>query len=642
MTFERGVAIRAAVIVVAGVIVYSNSLAAPFIFDDLRTILDNQQIRQLSPLSFPLSPPRDTPVAGRPLVNLSFALNYAASELDPRGYRLTNLAIHLLAALTLFGLVRRTLLLPSLSTRFGAEATNLAWAAALIWALHPLQTETIDYVTQRTESMMGLFYLLTMYCSVRALDGRSARWHLAAILACAAGMTCKESMITAPVVVGLYDYVFVSATASSMRKIRRRRLYVGLAMTWLVLAALMSSAPRATVGLDTHVSPWTYLLNQAPILLTYLRLTFWPRGLVLDYGSPQPLALTDVLLPLIVVAALAAVVVVLLVRRPQVGFLGAWCFITLSPTSSFVPIATEVGAERRMYLPLAALVVLVVLCAYRAWTSRVSSRQPVVGLAAALTVCLALAAATFQRNSEYQSKLSIMKTTVERRPHPRSYQLLASAYMEAGQRDEALQYLRLAKADPTAAFMLGIELVSAGQNASGIDELERFVRLAPTHVLAADAREALGKVYLSNGQIDQAATHLREAVRLQPRRGPSHGLLGRALLQQGRVAEGIAEFQTAVGLQPGDLDTLRLLGISQGQSGQLEAAVKTFRRAIELNPKSSRDHYLLGRALAAMGHIAAAVPYFARAVVLDPQNAEAREDLRRAERDATAAADVRR
>ncbi|HEY6614368.1 MAG TPA: tetratricopeptide repeat protein [Vicinamibacterales bacterium] len=640
MTFERGVAIRAAVIVVAGVIVYSNSLAAPFIFDDRTAILDNQQIRQLWPLSVPLSPPNNTPVAGRPIVNLSFALSYAIGGLDPRAYRLTNLAIHLLAALTLFGLVRRTLLLPSLRTRFGGHATTLAWSAALIWALHPLPSETIDYVTQRTESMMGLFYLLTMYCSVRALDRQPARWHAAAILACAAGMACKESMLTAPVIVGLYDYVFVASPA--LRKIRRARLYIGLAMTWLVLAALMWPGPRETVGLNTDVGPWTYLLNQAPMLLIYLREAFWPRNLVLDYGVPQPVTLLDVWLPLLAVVAIALLVLFLLARRPHVGFLGAWCFITLSPTSSFVPIATEVGAERRMYLPLAGLVVLVVLCAYRAWTSRASSQNHNIGVAATVLVCLALAAGTIQRNSEYQTKVSIMKVTVERRPHPRSYQMLANAYFESGQRDEAMRYLRLAKADPTSSFMLGIELISGGEVAPGIEELERFVTLAPSHIRAADAHATLGSVYLSRGQLDQAAAHLREALRREPLRGSAHASMGRVLVQQGRIAEGIGELQTSVDLQPGDLETLRLLGIMQGRSGQLDAAVKTFRRAIELYPKSSRDHYLLGRALAAMGQIAAAVPYFAQAVVLDPQNAEAREDLRRAERDATAAAEVRR
>ncbi len=617
----------------AGVIAYSNSLSAPFIFDDQTAILDNATIRQLSPLSVPLSPQRDTPVAGRPLVNLTFAINYAAGGLDPRGYRLTNIAIHLLAALTLFGLVRRTLRLPSLAPQFGEQATNLAWVVALIWMLHPIQTETIDYVTQRTESMMGLFYLLTMYCSVRALEARPGRWHVAAIVACVAGMACKESMVTAPIMVAVYDVVFVSAAVR--RKVRRSRLYFGLAATWLVLAGFMASGTRTSVGLDTNVSPWTYLLNQAPILLTYLRVAFWPRGLVLDYGIPEQLTVTDVLLPLTIVAGLAIAVGVLLVRRPHVGFLGAWCFITLAPTSSIVPIATEVGADRRMYLALAGLVTLVVLCAYRAWTSRVRSGQPVVAAIAAVVLCLALAAATMQRNGEYASNLSIMKTTAERRPHARSYQMLANAYFQSGNRDEALRYLRLAREDPTASFMLGVELVSGGQLTAGAEELERFLRLAPLHVRAVDARESLGRVYASTNQLDRAASHLAEVLRLEPRRGTAHGFMAIVLLQQGRAVEAVREFQLASDLQPGNLEALRQLGLAQGQSGQLEAAVVTFRRAITLNPKSSRDHYLLARALAALGRVADAVPHFAQAVVLDPQNAEAREDLRRAERDAT-------
>jgi len=627
--------------VVAGIAVYLNSLSGPFVFDDQSAILDNPTIRQLSPLSVPLSPPQNKPVARRPIVNLSLAVNYAAGGLEVRGYRLTNLAIHLFAALTLFGIVRRTLRLPSLAPQFGDQATNLAWAAALIWTLHPLQTELIDYVTQRTESMMGLLYLLTIYCSVRALETKQpGRWHIAAVIACAAGMACKESMVTAPVIVALYDRVFVSRPV--LQKIRRRRLYVGLVLTWVLLAILMVASPTTSVGFYTHVSPWTYLLNQAPMLLTYLRESFWPRHLVLDYGVPEPVTLLDVWLPLLAVVAIAVLVLYLLARRPHVGFLGAWCFITLSPTSSFVPIATEVGAERRMYLPLAGLVVLVVLCAYRAWMSRMGSRQPAIGVAATVIVCLALAAGTIERNNEYQSKLSIMQVTVERRPHPRSYQMLANAYFEAGQRDQALEYLRLSRADPTSSFMLGIELASGGQAAAGAEELERFVAMAPGHVRAADAREALGKVYLSTDRLDQAAAHLREAVRLEPRRGPAHGLLGTVLMRQGRVAEALGELQIAVDLQPGDLETLRQLGIAQGQSGQLDAAAQTFSRAIQLYPKSSRDHYLLGRALAAMGQISAAVPYFAQAVVLDPQNAEAREDLQRAERDAATARGVRR
>jgi protein O-mannosyl-transferase len=626
---DRGLAIRAAIIVLAGTVVYANSLSAPFIFDDQTAVIENAQIRRLWPLTVPLSPPRETPVAGRPIANLTFAINYAIGGLDVRGYRLTNLAVHVLAALTLFGLVRRTLRLGSLAPAFGAHATNLAWIAALMWMLHPLQTETIDYVTQSTESLMGLCYLLTLYCSVRALEGRHGRWQAAAVIACATGMACKESMVTAPVIVVLFDSVFVARAV--LRKTHRARLYVGLACTWAVLAGLMASEPRTTVGFDTNVSGWTYLLNQAPILLTYLRLTFWPRNLVLDYGIPQPLTLADVWLPMIAVIALAIVVVVLLARRPQAGFLGAWYFITLAPTSSIIPIATEVGADRRMYLPLAGLVVLGVLGTYRAWMLRATPSRQAVGLAAALGVCVLLSAATIQRNREYESKLSILQTTVDRRPHPRSYLMLGSTLLEAGRRQEAMPYLERARDEPGASFVLGVDHISQGRLAAGADELERFLQQAPKHRQAVDARESLGRAYSVLDQLDKAAAQLTEVVRLQPGRGPAHAYLGEVLLRQGRTADGVREFQIAADLQPGNPDALRLLGIAQGQTGQLAAAAATFRRVIELDPLNARGHYLLGSALASSGQVAAAVPHFARAVELDPKDAKAREDLRRAE-----------
>jgi tetratricopeptide (TPR) repeat protein len=632
VTRDRGLIVRAAIVVIAGALVYANSLSAPFIFDDQTALIDNRRIQQLWPLSVPLSPPRETPVAGRPIVNLTFALNYAASGMDIRGYRLTNLAIHLLAALTLFGIVRRTLLLPSLGPAFGRHATNLAWIAALIWMLHPLQTETIDYVTQRTESLMGLFYLLTVYCSVRALE-EQVRWQAAAIIACAIGMACKESMVTAPVMVALFDYAFVDRAL--IRKARRIRLYVGLASTWVVLATLMASVPRTTVGFGT-ISGWTYLLNQAPILLGYLRLAFWPRNLVLDYGVPQPLTLNDVWLPMLAIIALGALVLVLLVRRPQAGFLGAWWFITLAPTSSIIPIATEVGADRRMYLALAGLVVLVVLVAYRAWTLRAPSNYQgragaVVGLGAAVSICVLLSLATMQRNQEYESELSILQTTVERKPHPRSYLMLGTTLLEVGRRQEAMPYLERAREEPGTSFVLGVDHISEGRFAAGVEELERFVQMAPTHRQVIEARESLGRAYSALNQLDQAAVHLSEVVRLQPGRGPAHAYLGEVLLRQGHTADGVRQFQIAAELQPGNPDALRLLGIAQGQTGQLEAAVTTFNRAIELDPLNARSHYLLGSALAASGQVAAAVPHFARAVELDPQDTKARADLRRAE-----------
>ncbi|NOT43932.1 MAG: hypothetical protein HOP14_04935, partial [Acidobacteria bacterium] len=164
----RGRWLAVILIVACGFLAYAATLDAPFLFDDEPSVVNNAQIRALWPLTDALSPPRDTPVAGRPLVNLTFAINYAVGRLDVTGYRLVNVAIHVLAALVLFGLVRRTLGMPGLD-RYRVAATGLALVVALVWLLHPLQSEAVAYITERSESLMGLFYLLTLYAAVRAL-----------------------------------------------------------------------------------------------------------------------------------------------------------------------------------------------------------------------------------------------------------------------------------------------------------------------------------------------------------------------------------------------------------------------------------------------------------------------------------------
>jgi tetratricopeptide (TPR) repeat protein len=242
-----------------------------------------------------------------------------------------------------------------------------------------------------------------------------------------------------------------------------------------------------------------------------------------------------------------------------------------------------------------------------------------------------LSLATMQRNQEYESELSILQTTVERKPHPRSYLMLGTTLLEVGRRQEAMPYLERAREEPGTSFVLGVDHISEGRFAAGVEELERFVQMAPTHRQVIEARESLGRAYSALNQLDQAAVHLSEVVRLQPGRGPAHAYLGEVLLRQGHTADGVRQFQIAAELQPGNPDALRLLGIAQGQTGQLEAAVTTFNRAIELDPLNARSHYLLGSALAASGQVAAAVPHFARAVELDPQDTKARADLRRAE-----------
>ena len=440
-----------------------------------------------------LFPPRELPVAGRPFVNLSFAINYAIGGLDVRGYHLTNIAIHLTCALLLFGLMRRTLRGSKIAERLRSNADNLAFACALIWVVHPLNSEAVDYVTERTESLMALFYLLTMYASVRALAVKHRTiWQAVAIASSALGMGCKESMITAPLMVLAYDRTF--AFDSWRGAVRARwKFYVLLAASWVALAALVWSGPRGhSAGLSTDVRPWTYLLNQSVMIVRYLRLSVAPR-LVVNYGFPRPFVLNDVLPYMAAIALLLVVVGVAVARRPTVGFLGVWFFLTLAPTSSIVPIATEVGAERRMYLPLAAIVALLVVLfvAFAGRISLSSRARTRFGAAILAIVAAALAAGTVVRNREYALALTLAQTALDRWPTGVAHYLVGTELVAAGRQAEGVAHLRQAvDDDPRARYALGVELYRDGSLTDAVANLQEFIRRSPDFLevdLGADA-----------------------------------------------------------------------------------------------------------------------------------------------------------
>ena len=179
---RRAVFAAALAIALAALAAYHNSLSGPFIFDDRASIVDNATIRSLWPPGPLFSPPAGAGVGGRPLLNLSYALNTAAGGLNVWGYHALNLAIHIGASLALFGIVRRTALRRGAT---GQGALFLGFATALLWSVHPLQTEAVTWISGRAESLMGLFYLLTLYCFIRSMESAApACWYALAVTAC--------------------------------------------------------------------------------------------------------------------------------------------------------------------------------------------------------------------------------------------------------------------------------------------------------------------------------------------------------------------------------------------------------------------------------------------------------------------------
>jgi Flp pilus assembly protein TadD len=671
---------HACVIAVASIVTYWNGRHGPFISDDLVSISGSSQIHKLWDIGV-VFPERDTSFAGRPLVNISFAINYALGGLDVRGYHVVNILVHAVCALFVYTLVRRTLQLPSLAGRFGTSAGRLAFASALIFAVHPLNSETVDYLSQRTESMMALFFLLTIYCAVRAVDAsRRAVWSTLAVASSALGMACKESMATVPVILALYDRVYVfESWRDALRA--RWRLYAGLAATWLVLVALLSTNPRGeTSGFAAAVTPWTYLLNQTVILTQYFRLVLWPRSLAAEYGWTLPLSLGDVWLHAVLVVALLMLVGVALLKWPRVGFAGAWVFITLAPTSSIVPIANEVGRECRMYLPMVALSALAVVGVAAAWQGaapdrlRTSPRAPLIGMSAAFVIVAVLAAETIVRNRDYRSALALYRTMVDRWPTSRTRHILASALQAEGRRAEAMEQLRLAAdAVPWARYDLGLALFEEGRLDEAVEHLQKVIDIwtspprshphwqRPLRVHAWVSRRTIGKARALQGRWAEASEQFRLTLALAPREPETMTLLAEALVKQKLFDEAVAAYREYLALRPNDAVALTNFGFALLNIDKLDEAVVMFRRAAELKPAIAElnlanalfdsgkmdealvharkavsvtpndpgAHDVLGRTLAVHGQFAEAITAFEDALRLDPGHADARAHLAR-------------
>ncbi len=580
---------------IIGSLVYLNSFSGVFLFDDSAHIVENQDIRQFRP------PWRVMAGSSRPLVMLSLAFNYALGRLDTWSYHAFNLSIHILAALTLFGIMRRTLLLKTFHSHYQRSAPWLALAVALIWLVHPLQTNSVTYIIQRAESMMGLFYLLTLYCFLRGATSLSGRgWFLAAVIACTLGMLSKPIMITAPLIVLLYDRTFLSQSfASALR--RRGRIYLGLAATWIVLILILSlpheSKGTAAFGLKS-VSAYQYALTQPKVILHYLFLSLRPCPLALDYSWPVAHGLSEVLPSFFLVGTLLILTVVASVHRSPWGFIGAWFFLILAPTSSFIPLQ-DLAFEHRMYLSLAAVMVILVLGGYevllRIFPDQGKSRR-ILGIGFVTLAVLIMGVLTVRRNQDYFTEHGMWSDVVSKRP-----------------------------ANYRAHSILGETFAAIGKFKEAILHCEEALRIKPDY---AGAYANLGIALHKQGKFEEAIHKLRKALRLKPKDANTHVSLGATLYKQGNFEEAITHFNTALQYNPQHPEAHYDLGTVLDKQSKFQEASYHYRKALEFKPEHAEAHNSLGAILANHGNSGEAVSHFSQALRIKPDFREARNNLR--------------
>jgi len=623
--------IGAGLVVAAAAAAYADSFLGAFQFDDFPAILENPTLRHLWPPWIPLSPPHGAlTVSGRPVLNLSLALNYAVSGTRIWSYHALNLLIHVGAALALFGIVRRTL------ARTGApHAWGSGLAVALIWAVHPLTTESVTYVVQRAESLMALFYLLTLYFFVRRADavrtGRALGWAALSVLSCWLGMATKEVMVSAPLAVLLYDRTFV---AGSWRAAWRagRAYYGSLAAGWILLVSLVASTGwdrGGTSGFHVGVSWIGYWKTQGEAIFRYAGLVLWPQPLCLDYGPASVPAPWAYLLSALVLCAFVATALACW-RGRSWGFLAGLSFMVLAPTS-VMPGVLQFAAEHRMYLPISAAVTVVVLGVEAAGSrgglfaeARPHARACLLGAAV-----LSLGMATALRNRVYADDLSLWRDTVEKRPLSAMAEAnLGKALFDRGRTAEGIVYCQRAVGldpnKPAARYNLGLAYESEGRWNEALEQFQAAASLNPG-LFFAEFRA--GRLLDRLGRGADAERILRLALSSAPDLPEAHGSLGVALVLEGRRAEAIDEFRRSLALKPDQPEVEFNLGVSLAALGRLEEAVAHYSAAVRLQPGYGEAVLNLGVSLAQLGRLADALPELREAARLLPDSPQAHENL---------------
>lgn len=613
-----------ALILAVGLIVYSNTLNAPFYWDD-SNFTDSPLIKSFD---YFLHPDKAKGFLGyggflsRYVGYLSFALNYRINGLDVTGYHLVNIAIHLITALLVYRLVSLTLKTPFFTEGRDHAATDartgfIALFSALFFVAHPIQTQAVTYIVQRFASLAAMFYLLslTSYLKGRLELAPAARrpaaaaaWFSLALFSALLALKTKEIAYTLPIAVLLFEMLLFT------RDSRKRMLALGLAVLPVValigtrvsggsLAEMASHLDRAT-RLQTDMSRWDYLATQFWVVLTYLRLLLLPVGQRLDYDYQlyDSFFYPEVMASGILLLALLAAACYFLKRSRarqdessvlyRVIALGIfWFFLTLSIESSLIPIV-DLIFEHRVYLPSVGI-----FMALSAYLSLIGGRHeklpgwPDPKVAAGCLVALVvLCGATYSRNRLWGDEVAFWEDNAWKEPQKsRVYVNLARAFEKRGELEEArVAYGTAMKLDPKQTDTLlnmGLMDIQNGKLDQALQQFKAALAIDPKLV---EAHNNIGMIYGMQSRVDQALSEFQQVVKLDPTLAAPHNNLGLLYAQQKRYDEALAEYARCLALDP-DYDKAYMnRGMLLKSLGRKSEAEADFRRALQINPGNAQ------------------------------------------------------
>ena len=614
------------IVLVAGVI-YSNIYHCPFVFDDPPQIEEKVIIRDLANyFSF------EAFLKPRPIVDLTFALNYRFGELTVFGYHLVNVLIHIIngflvyfLALTIFKQLANAPQSPNppIPQFLNSSIPQLiSLFSALIFVAHPIQTQAVTYTVQRYASLAAMFYMASVlfYLKARVRQQRSElarrqsgggqRAFSFKLSACFAlsiicGMLAflsKQSTASLPAAIILVEYLFIDRTWQGWKKkiVWFTPVFIVFAIFVLYVCGFFSGGHEGR-GLLEDVSDlmqepdtvgrWSYLCTQFNVLVIYIRLLFLPVGQNLDYVYPFKSGFFDAYTPLafMFLAALAALGIWNRKKRPVITFGIFWFFITLSVESSIIPIRDALF-EHRLYLPMFGFALIVSYLLFH-----LLSKKRLWAIVISGSIIVSLGTATYLRNRVWQDPVTLWSDVISKNPQ-----------------------------NHRAHTNLGIDLYKQGSHKEGIGHYTEALRIKPD---SANAHYNLGVAKERQGKLEEAVSHYTEALRINPDSAKAHTNMGVTLGRQGNLERAITHFSEALRIKPDSAEAHTNLGIAFARQGRFEEALGHYTEALRIKPDSVEAHTNLGIAFARQGRFEEALGHFSEALRINPDHAGARYNL---------------
>ena len=647
-----------------GLVAYANSFNGVFQYDDFHHILKNEALFDLTDLSRIFHYGK-----GRFLPYLTLALNYKISKFHPISYHTFNFFVHYSAAIFLYFLVLEICKTPAIqSAQLNLPERLGAFLAAGIFLLHPLQTESVTYIIQRAESMAGMFYLAALFFYVKARNAGTRRglWGyaiLAGIAALSAAFS-KETSATLPVMIMVFELFFFNTSLKDL--FRKKLLWIMMIPAVIILSFKIKPLIRTDFFFDPgpgiSLTRKQYLLTQFSVLLTYLRLFFWPAKQNIDWDypvatsflSPQTIASFLLLLLLLILAYFTY-------RRLRLVSLGIIAFfITLAPTSSIIPLR-DVIFEHRMYIAVAFLAIAGVQVLFYG-TERVRKILPparaIIPIGSIIVLLSLLTGLTQARNKVWLSELSLWEDAVKKSPNKarahsnygRGLFALKNKVSEKAKRefetairlspDWAVPYHNLAichfqEGDYPQAIALDLQALKKMPNYSEVlyqlgrsyrklnqwDEsrlyLERLIGRSPGAEFIKAYVDLL-EVYLELGLQDEAVNLAQAMVQLRDGRLSLDYYRGLAFYKLNDMSKAKLYFTKQIEREPRRLPAYLMLGYIPYQQEEYEEAEMAFRKAIEEQKWSAEAHYNLAILLERDGRLLEASEHLEKVVAVDP------------------------